>query len=994
MANRFVAGINSRLLALTIARRNVRRNPLQSILIVLVIAMPVAVGAFGLTAYQSTRATPAELVTNELGQAQARVRANVAPSKYDYQEPNNGYAFEYQPDGGMTMEGDTGGDPVALADPRKVISGYKWLPETEATADVETATGIGTLKVIEGEPWSPLLTGRYFGLTGRAPANSNELLVNSAALVRLGAKVGDQVKLTETKKSLTIVGTLESASAARNISVLYALPSALTGQPVSIETASFFAIGDKPITWAQTTKINKDGIGVLSRDVILNPPANDEVPLYVETSWGNPSDFSLLLLIPLLFLAPLVLLPVAVLAGSAFSFGARRQARTLAVVSSLGAKASLLRFMTIANGIVLGLAGGIVGVILGIVAASIWLPSLTDGSRAGYPGFHLRYELLALAAVSGAVIGAIVSVIPAFVASKVDVLNTLRGVRRNAKVRARSGFGGLIVIAVGVAIAIAGTIARTYIEGEIRAGRLGYEHFSDVGWVLLGIGIGAIITVIGLLIASPWLLVMARFLFRRFSTASNYATNDLIYNRKRYTAVIASVLATAFVGASVLTLMFSIAEAQRVSYRPQGETNQLVIDHSGYAIISGSVPVANTEAELKRVIARSTTKLKSNLSAAKEIAETKSAALIKVHEQYAQFGFGLTPKGPIIGFEGQQPYLMRDPNYYCPYAEASPVYDEFMKLQQDQKWDAAAKIENDPKYARCQVTMMEPSRFMVGTASDLRALLGGRVDSVAEKSLANGGAVVFHPGLMQNGKATLKWYASGLDALVLGQPMYDYMGKPMVGDDGKPLTLDNPSKVESLPAVLSSTPSTSVTMMLSTEAADRLGIGYSPWMLVANYAEPVTTAQRDQMNQAFNGEFTLEQGFGFDTQAAAWWVTLAVGFFILASTSIALGLAQIESRADQSTLGSIGAPKRFRASVVSGQALVLTLLGTVLGSSVGFLFAWAMFPSMKLTILPVDLVIPPAQATVMVIGIPLIAASIFWFGTPSRSRYRTRLSID
>jgi hypothetical protein len=971
-----------------------RRNPLQSILIVLVIAMPVAAGAFGLTAYQSTRPTPIEQVTNELGQAQAMVRANVAPSKYDYQEPSNSYAFEFQSDGGMTMEGDTGGDPIALADPRKTIAGYEWLPETQATADVETATGIGTLQVIEGEPWSPLLEGRYFGLTGRAPANETELLVNRAALVRLGAKVGDQVKLTEAKKSLTIVGTLESASAARNVSVLYGMPAAITGQPVSIETASFFAIGEKPITWQQITKINKQGIGVLSREVLLNPPANSEVPLYVETSWGTPSNFSLMLLIPLLFLAPLVLLPVAVLAGSAFSFGARRQARSLAVVSSLGAKASLLRFMTIANGIVLGLAGGVVGVIAGVIVANFWLPSLTDGSRTGYPGLHLRFDLLALAAVSGAIIGAIVSVIPAFVASKVDVLNTLRGVRRNAKVQARSGVGGLIVIAVGVAVAIAGTLARTYIEGEIRAGRLGYEHYSDIGWTLFGIGIGAIITVIGLLVASPWLLVMARFLFRRISTASNYATNDLIYNRKRYTAVIASVLATAFVGASVLALMFSIAEAQRVSYRPQGETDQLVIDHSGYAIISGSVPVANTNAELKRVIAQNTSKLASNLSAAKEIAETKSAALINVHEQYAQFGFGLASEGPIIGFEGQQPYLMRDANYFCPYAEGSPVYDKFMQLQQDQQWDAAAKIENDPKYARCQITMMEPSRFMVGTPADLRALLGGRVDSAAEKSLTNGGAVVFHPGLMKNGKAILNWYASGLDALVLGQPMYDNMGKPMVGKDGKPLTLDNPTKTESVPAVLSSTPSTSVTMMLSTEAADKLGITYSPWIMVANYKEPVTTAQRDQMNQAFNGEFTLEQGFGFDTQAAAWWVTLAVGFFILASTSIALGLAQIESRADQSTLGSIGAPKRFRASVVGGQALVLTLLGTVLGSSVGFLFAWAMFPSMKLTIVPVDLVIPPAQAAVMVIGIPLIAASIFWFGTPSRSRFRTRLSID
>ena len=183
-------------------------------------------------------------------------------------------------------------------------------------------------------------------------------------------------------------------------------------------------------------------------------------------------------------------------------------------------------------------------------------------------------------------------------------------------------------------------------------------------------------------------------------------------------------------------------------------------------------------------------------------------------------------------------------------------------------------------------------------------------------------------------------------------------------------------------------------MMLSQATADKLGISYSPWMLIANYKQSLTTPQHDKLNEAFNGDFTIEQGYGFDTQAAAWWVTLAVGFFILASTTIALGLAQIESRADQSTLGSIGAPKRFRATVVSSQALVLTILGTVLGSSVGLLFAWAMFPSMKPTSLSIDLTIPPAQAAVMILGIPLIAAAIFWFGTPRTAKYRTRLSID
>jgi predicted lysophospholipase L1 biosynthesis ABC-type transport system permease subunit len=185
-------------------------------------------------------------------------------------------------------------------------------------------------------------------------------------------------------------------------------------------------------------------------------------------------------------------------------------------------------------------------------------------------------------------------------------------------------------------------------------------------------------------------------------------------------------------------------------------------------------------------------------------------------------------------------------------------------------------------------------------------------------------------------------------------------------------------------------------MMISPQTADRLGISYHPSFIVANYAQSLTSAQKDVLNQTLgNGSFTLEQGYQFDVQSWIWWLTLGAGFFVLASTGIALGLAQIESRADQSTLGSIGAPKRFRAAVVGSQALILTLFGTLLGAAVGYFFAWSMVPSVHFSsAADTPLMIPIWQTLVMVVGIPLLAASAFWVGVPKSSKFRQRLSLD
>lgn len=987
MLSKSRATANNRRLALTLARRSMKRNLLQSVLIILVIALPVAAGAFGLIYNESTKPNATEAVELSLGSAQARLHADALPGENNFQIPKQGTAFQFTSEGPLVET-----DPdVEMVDPRTVLNGYKWLPERIDSVTAKTANGQGNLTLVEGESWNRALEGRFFALEGEIPKNDDEIMVNKEALERLGIEVGGKVTFVNSGDSFKVVGTLEFVTAGRTTSVVYAKPGTVSGIPVTGENYSFYAIGSKPVEWSQVDAINKQGIGVLSRDVILNPPADSDVPLY-QAGWLGQEGFWGILsqLLALVFVVPLVLLPVSVLAGSAFSFGARRQAKTLAVMSSLGASVKLLRFITVANGLWLGLLGGVVGLGLGAAAAAIALPLMTNGSRLAYPGFHLPLLLLLITGLSGAIIGAIVSLVPAYTAAKVDVLATLRGIRASAIIQKRSGVGSLITLGAGAALSLGSLFGVQYVSEAIRTNLIEpTTGYSVISMLLLAIAIGSAVMIIGLLIGSGWLLLLSRAMFKRLGTAANYATNDLIYNRKRYTAVIASVLATSFVGATVLATFFSFAEFDRASYRPYGEVNQLVYD--GLAV-GYSMPETNNLDTLQARYAHRDNVLEDTIRTASNIAPAKSAVVIQMHRQYSN-----TSPGVPIGAEGQQPYVEPNPKMLCPWMPGSPYFDEFQVIQNEQDWQAQGEFTSRLEFQGCGQLENATEQFIVATPLEFRALLGGRIDNQAEASLAAGGAVVFHPGLLLNGKMKIQWFDSGVSSALIGEVPYGPDGMPLLGKDGQPFKIGEPSKVAEVDAVVSKSENYQLSKVLSPQAAEKLGIDYSPWLAVVNFDDKLGYIQTDALAANMPEGFVYEGGYSLDTEGIAWIIAAAVAFFILASTSIALGLAQIESRADQSTLGSIGAPKRFRANVLGGQAMLLTGFGTILGSGIGVFLSWAITSAAVGATGPAGgpiFQLPVLQIIAVAGGIPLLAGLLFWLGTPARSTFKARLSID
>jgi putative ABC transport system permease protein len=976
------ARINSRAIGLRMARRDVSRNRLQSILVIAVITMPVALAAFAFTNQQSGHLTPSESVEFNLGQTQAQVQVNAEPSANNFQYPNqlSVVYLDRGPNGGSYNP--TVNNPNNLVDFRKVLTGYKWLSETRTSQTFKTKGGQADLPLIAVDAANANLRGKYFDFSGLGPKGKTEVLLNQAAAARLDAGIGSTITIISLGIEAKVVGTIEDASVARGVPEIFAKPS-LLGQS-SIASSTFYAVGSKVISWDRITKLNKQGISVLSRAVLLNPPSDVEVPLIAAGGIGNGS--SGVNALALIIVAPLVLMPIVILAGSAFSFAARRQARSIAVMSSLGARKSTLRFITLAGGLWLGLLGGALGAIIGATLSWIFSPGLSDGSKLNYPGLHLPFGALLAVIAGGAAIGGIVSAIPARSAAKVDVLATLRGTRRDPQLRKRSGIISLSLVIIGAVGLVICVPIWAWRDHQISIKAMDWRSADRAQTLVTYLAIASsFIAIIGLLVGAAWVLRFTRFAFGRIGPSAKYATNDLVHNRRRFTSVIASVIATSFVAATVLGIYYSAMKPYADSYLPTSEANQIRIE-TDY-----SEKKLQSEAALNAYLSKRSQELKRQMLSASGVAETNSSGLVNIHQTFGQLGYKYYNTGELIlGAEGQVPYAHLNFDYLCPWFDSNPDFKRLNAAYQSGNWRLAKEITSSPKYKKCSLLAQATSTFIIADAKALRLLLAGRIDSAAEAALNAGKAVVYNQGFLTDGKLQLDWYASGIDQLVLGnkilpEPKYD---KP-IDANGNLITFGKPSRVERIDAVTSSADNSMLAIVIPPATADRLGIDYHPLAAIVNYKMALTVDQVDALRQMIPGGINLDQGVGFNLEGYAWIITLLAGLFILASTLIALMLSQLEARPDQSTLWAIGASRFFRSKALALQALALTMTGTVFGSTVGF--ALVLVFSARLQFL---LQLPVPQVLLLVVGIPALCALALLIFTPKRFKLRARLSLD
>ena len=949
--------LNESLIALKIAQRSVRRNKLQSILIIAIIAVPVLLVSALLTLDASTKSTTSELLKYELGTAAAKYEVQLSPNKNLAQKPNELQVQEIVPNGTGTRND--------LVDIHSVLPNVELISLSKTQEMFKTAAGIGPVSVFLGETWNPafLNKGPVRLLEGSVPASTSEVLVSPSALKRFGVKIGETIS-TEKGSVFKVVGILRDYLTPSSDDIVFAPASAQFGD--TSNSTDYYQLSGTGPTWKEVLKLNQQGIAVLSRTVLLNPPPAGEQVL--DSGSNSAVLFSLFSI--LLFLVPLGLLPVVVLAGSAFAFGARRQTRTLAVMSSLGASRKTLQNVTVTSGIWLGLIGGISGVILGSVFVALFGPVMVtqsfsiEPSWLQYPGFHIPWLYLIILVLGSGLLGAISSYLPARKASRVNILATLRGQRTEGRVRARTGVGALVLLVSGFAVVVLSSLLFTYAVNLPAVAMAEYERKQLIRQLAVyGLLAGGIITVIGFMVGRGWILRGIRAVIGRWGKQFNFAGRDLLFNRSRYAPVLSSVLVVYFVGGLVLSASYGPMLKQAISNASQ--QNFLPGQYNYVFPVNNGTQAPTPEAYLASIPTLKTAEYSKNL-----ISQTEAFTNVTVISATPDFIYGVASRDDqgnfLNSFNVTMPHVIFNPDAVCGYQPFSSHNDAYLKKTK------GLNGQNFGEYPRGCINVLNLNRtIVVANVKALRTILN-REDGRAEQTLNDGGVVLLNRLFDFNGTAKIRWTKE-----------LEYSMENNFNSSKASKSVDLPSYL--VPGLVSS--SLRYSSIISPETASKYGIKAYPVAVLANTNKPISVEVTDQLmgKGIWFERFTID-----DPNSLSWIVTWAAGIFVLLATSIALGLSQIEAAADKRTLAAIGAPKAFRARMVATQAFALTFTGAVLGGGTGIAVGVTLVTTANMS----DIVLPWPQVLILLVGVPVLAAIGFWVFTPRNLKYEVRQSLD
>ncbi len=519
--------------ALRLARRDAWRHKGRSILVLVMIALPVLAVSAADVVYLTADVDSVESLDRRLGSADALVTA---------QDGITQVTQDFDPDEASSWgSGDGTGETTTLPAVRAVLGrDVPAIELLESQTRVDTERGLVTVGAVELEVSSQLADGLYRLASGRWPTGEDEVTVNGV-LAAKGFTEGEPITI-HGGRTLTVVGVAES-TASRNYPRILGLPGALGLEPEGVHQ---WLIGGGAVSWAEVRAINGIGALVLSRSVVENPPPDSERPAEIR-EWSSGIDEAVIAVVVLIVV--MALLEVVLLAGPAFAVGTRRQSRTLALMAASGGTPKQARRVILAGGLVLGGTAAVLGVVLGVVVGWALLPVVQHFSDSWLGPFDVNPLHLLMVAAFGLLSALLAAVVPAWIASRQDVVAVLAGRRGDRKPGLRSPLLGLVLLGVGVIGAVAGA--------------------SQTGDGSVLIAASAVISVLGMILLIPVVVVALARLARRLPLVARYAVRDAARHRTRTVPAVAAVAATVAGVVALAIANTSDAAESRETYQPQ-----------------------------------------------------------------------------------------------------------------------------------------------------------------------------------------------------------------------------------------------------------------------------------------------------------------------------------------------------------------------------------------------------------------------------------------
>jgi len=817
-------------LALRLARREALRARGRSILVLVMIALPV----LGVTAadivLQTQDISGSESLDRRLGSAEARVT---------FQRGIGRVAQSFDPD--VSSFGD--GRPVRhqdLSGPGRIRSvlgpGARAIPMTTGTVSVDTDRGAVYAGTTQLDLADPLATGIFDVTSGRAPHAPDEVVVNNA-LADHGFAPGGRIKV-QGVGSFTVVGIGESTSY-RDYPVLVGTSPDLTS--VAATGMHTWLVGgrlagDGGVSWGQVRALNALGGLVLSRSVMDDPPPDSALPGAIRDSSSGDTRSTVAVVVLIVVMA---LIEVVLLAGPAFAVGARRQSRSLALMSATGGTPDQARRVVLAGGVVLGGTGAVLGTVLGIATARLLMPAAQHFSSMWFGPFDVPWPHLVGIAAFGLASALLAAVVPAWIASRQDVVAVLAGRRGDRAPSLRSPVLGAVLLGAGVAGAAYG--ARATQNGE---------------YFIAG---AAIVAVLGMILLVPVVVVALARLSRSLPLTLRYAVRDAARHRTRTVPAVAAVAATV-AGVVALGIANTSDDAQnRAQYTPQ-----LTI---GQASLTQWKPRPELWAPMRAAVERyvpgaTITELR-GIPTSTENGRTVDLSLRAGHVDGLLDMYGSTLGSSVLVSDGGLP--MHVPGL------------------------------RDADVVRADRALRSGTAIVFTT----RAVHGDRVTVIGSSYPQNGGRS------RRLGKVTVP-------AVFLRVP-------------------------ESLGTIQAVVPS-SVATALHSPLARPATVG----LLVSGVT--ISEQQQADVDEAVQGisqdaGFYVERGYQAPDSTVVLLLVLGVlgGVLMLGGTLTATFLALSDARPDLATLSAVGASPRTRRGVAAAYALVVGLVGAVLGTVVGFI---------------------------------------------------------
>ena len=383
-----------------------------------------------------------------------------------------------------------------------------------------------------GPPMLTLVTGHY-------PAGPGQVALTSGVASALNLRLGDVWR--RDGQARRVVGIVENPQSLLDEFALV-VPGQVTA-PVQV-----------------TVLFNAPGVAVVHHQLRGLPSLGENISVPGSPSGGNVINPETIVLA----LATVGMLLIALVAVGGFSVLAQRRMRSLGMLGALGATDRHIRLVVRANGVVVGLAGALIGAVVGLAAWLAYRPRVESDAHHVIGVFQLPWAVIGAAMVLAVVATFFAASRPAHAITRVPIVTALSGRPAAPKQVHRSAVPGVVLLVIAAA-------------------SFWYSGRSNGGGGLPEVVIGFVTLVAAVILLSPLCLTLLARFGRRAPIAVRLALRDLARYRARSGSALAAISLGVLIAVLVAVLSAgrfgnntldyagpNLASDQLIAYTPNG----------------------------------------------------------------------------------------------------------------------------------------------------------------------------------------------------------------------------------------------------------------------------------------------------------------------------------------------------------------------------------------------------------------------------------------